>query len=79
MTGETEHTNDKNIIAVAAAVAGRTPDGMTIEEARQILRGADDELLDAAIDKAAQGAKEFFTKTIKHVIEENPALWNDMK
>ena len=78
MAGETEHTNDKNIIAVAAAVAGRTPDGMTIEEARQILRGADDELLDAAIDKAAQGAKEFFTKTIKHVIEENPALWNDM-
>lgn len=78
MTDETTQTNEKQIIAVAAAVAGRTPDGMTIEEARQILRGADDELLDSAIDKAAQGAKEFFTKTIKHVITENPALWNDM-
>ena len=78
MAGETEHTNDENIITVAAAVAGRTPDGMTIEEAREILRGADNELLDIAIDKAAQGAKEFFTKTIKHVITENPALWNNM-
>lgn len=78
MTGETEHINDENIITVAAAVAGRTPDGMTIEEARQILRGADNELLDAAIDKAAQDAQEFFAKTIKHVITENPALWNNM-
>lgn len=78
MTDETTQTNEKQIIAVAAAVAGRAPDGMTIEEARQILRGADDELLDTAIDKAAQGAKEFFTKTIKHVITENPALWNNM-
>lgn len=78
MADGTTRTDDKQIIAVAAAVAGRTPDGMTIEEARQILRGADDEILDAAIDKAAQGAKEFFTKTIKHVIAENPALLNDM-
>lgn len=78
MTDETTQTNEKQIILVAAAVAGRTPDGMTIEEARQILRGADNELLDTAIDKAAQGSREFFTEACRQVIKENPTLWQGM-
>ena len=51
---------------------------MTIEEAREILRGADDELLDTAIDTAAQASSDFFSKTCRHVIKENPELWNRM-
>ncbi len=78
MADDATRTDDRQIIAVAAAVAGRTPDDMTIEEARQILRGADNNLLDTAIDKAAQGSNEFFAKVCGQVIKANPALWNDM-
>ena len=79
MADDTTRTDDKQIIAVAAAVAGRTPDGMTIEEARQILRGdGSNKLLDDAINTAARDSREFLSKSYQYIFKEHPEILKDM-
>ena len=79
MADDTTRTDDKQIIAVAAAVAGRTPDGMTIEEAREILRGdGSNKLLDDAINTAARDSREFLSKSYEYIFKEHPEILKDM-
>ena len=71
--------DEKRIIAVAAAVAGREPDSMTIEEAREVLRGGgDNKILDDTINKAAQALDAFLDVANEHALKTNPAFWNSM-